>query len=197
MSRYHGPRLRILKRLGFLPGFGLGINQKYLEKKTKSINNILLKKKKSSYIVRLKEKQKLRYNYGLTEKSLINYVKKARKQKVLTGEILLNTLEMRLDNIVFRIGYASTLPAARQLVTHGYIFLNGKKQNIPSFQCKVNDTIAIKNPNKNKPKNTFTPLFLNFDFTTQKAKIQKNVSRNDISLNINELLVIEYYSRNL
>ena len=204
---YRGPRLRIFKRLGGpLPGFGLKLNKKYLDQKFKqkysheasSQNTSKRKKKKSLYtVVRLKEKQKLRYHYGLTEKKLIQYYQKARQKKISTSKILLNRLEMRLDNIVFRLGFAPTLPAARQLITHGHIFLNGKKRNIPSSECKVNDFITISDTIKNKIQleTKELPPFLNLDYQNLIGKVNKNASRNDIGLNINELFVIEYYSR--
>lgn len=213
MSRYRGPRLRLLKRLGSLPGFGSKLNQKFLELKKDSRNeqssqiSVKKKKKKSPYRIRLREKQKLRYNYGLTEKNLIQYVRKARQKKISTGEILLNNLEMRLDNIVFRLGFAPTIPAARQLITHGHILLNGKKRNIPSSQCKINDSISINKAKSNrmeKIKTTHTlPKFLTLDSNNMTGTVQHYAARNEknernkMDLNINELLVIEYYSRSL
>lgn len=213
MSRYRGPKLRIFKRLGPLPGFGLKLNKKYLDQKFKkkkkglgeapqaSSKNKSKRKKKSSlylYTVCLKEKQKLRYHYGLTEKKLIQYFQKARQKKKSTSEILLNLLEMRLDNIVFRLGFAPTLPAARQLITHGHIFLNGKKRDIPSSECKVNDWITISDTIKNKKgqaQRKELPSFLNLNDQNFIGKLGSSPSREDIGLNINELLVIEYYSR--
>lgn len=213
MSRYRGPKLRIFKRLGPLPGFGLKLNKKYLDQKFKkkkglgeapqaSSKNKSKRKKKSSlyfYTVCLKEKQKLRYHYGLTEKKLIQYFQKARQKKKSTSEILLHHLEMRLDNIVFRLGFAPTLPAARQLITHGHIFLNGKKRDIPSSECKINDWITISDTIKNKTgfyQRRELPSFLNLDDQNFIGKLGKpKGSRDDIGLNINELLVIEYYSR--
>ena len=204
MSRYRGPRLRLLKRLGSLPGFGSKLNQKFLEQKKDSRNENLSqtsakkKKKKSPYRIRLREKQKLRYNYGLTEKNLMQYVKKARQKKISTGEILLNNLEMRLDNIVFRLGLAPTIPAARQLITHGHILLNGKKRNIPSSQCKINDCISLNKSKSNTIEKINTlPEFLTLDYKNATGRIQRYATRNEMDLNINELLVIEYYSRNL
>jgi len=201
MSRYRGPRLNILKRLGPLPGFGLKFNQKLRQKKRNNQNISLKrrkKKRKSPYMIRLKEKQKLKYNYGLTEKNLMRYIKTARKKKTLTGEDFLINLEMRLDNIIFRFGLAPTLPAARQLVTHGHVLLNGKKRDKPSSPCKINDLVSIKNnKNKNFKKNLSLPSFLKFNSETFVGKINKNASRKDIRLNINELLVLEYYSRSL
>ena len=203
MSRYRGPRLRIFKRLGPLPGFGLRLNKKYLDQKVKQkysndalSQNTSKRKKKSLYtVIRLKEKQKLRYHYGLTEKKLIQYFKKARQKKISTS--VLHRLEMRLDNIVFRLGFAPTLPAARQLITHGHIFLNGKKSDIPSSECKIHDWITLSDTIQNKIQleNKELPPFLNFDYKNLIGKVNQNASRDDIGLNINELLIIEYYSR--
>nr|YP_009519612.1 ribosomal protein S4 [Udotea flabellum]AYC65660.1 ribosomal protein S4 [Udotea flabellum] len=210
MSRYRGPKVRILKRLGSLPGFGRKVHQKF-QKKNFQVNEHSLntpknkKKKKSSFSIRLKEKQKLRYHYGLTEKNLMQYVKKALKKQTSTGKTLLTGLEMRLDNIVFKLGFAPTLPAARQLITHGHICLNGKRRTIPSSQCSVNDLITMNKsmktemngqtfPNMGQP-HRGRPSFLsrqNFS-----GKVQQYASRKDINFKINELLVIEYYSRNL
>ena len=212
MSRYRGPRLRVFKSLGPLPGFGLKLNQKYLDQKYRqkkkeysqsasSKNKSKKKKKKLPYTIRLKEKQKLRFHYGLTEKQLIGYVRKARQKTTSSprDELLLTSLEMRLDNIVFRLGFAPTLPAARQLITHGHIILNGKKRNIPSSQCKIHDKITL---NRSKTTELFNlhprcPLFLNLDSKNRVGKVYQNASRKDIGLKINELLIIEYYSRYL
>nr|AYC63984.1 ribosomal protein S4 [Flabellia petiolata] len=206
MSRYRGPKIRILKRLGSLPGFGLSINQKFKQLPLNiNIKNGKTKKKKKSsdyFTVRLQEKQKLRYHYGLTEKNLTQYVIKARKKKTPTGKTLLNILEMRLDNIIFRIGFAPTLASARQLITHGHILLNEKRINIPSYQCNINDLITLSDSITTKKKfakisqlpKTF---FLSLDTNNLIGKVQKYASRQDVGLNINELLVIEYYSRAL
>lgn len=201
MSRYRGPRNRLVKRLGSLPGYG----QKFVQTKQE------LKKKQSPFTIRLKEKQKIRYNYGLTEKKLLQYVKIARKIKISAGETLLRLLEMRLDNIIFRLGFAPTLPAARQLITHGHVFVNGRKKDIPSSQCKINDLITL-NKKKNKIpllKSSRSELELQLQkegvsiksipkflllTTGGVGKVQKYPSRDEIGLNINELLVIEYYS---
>ena len=201
MSRYRGPRLRIFKRLGPLPGFGLRLNKKYLDQKFKQkysqealSKNTSKRKKKSLYtVVRLKEKQKLRYHYGLTEKKLIQYFQNARQKKIS----VLHRLEMRLDNIVFRLGFAPTLPAARQLITHGHIFLNGKKSDIPSLECQIHDWITLSDTIKNKIQleTKELPPFLNIDYKNLIGRVNQNASRDDIGLNINELLIIEYYSR--
>nr|YP_009519509.1 ribosomal protein S4 [Rhipiliopsis peltata]AYC65482.1 ribosomal protein S4 [Rhipiliopsis peltata] len=198
MSRYRGPRIRLFKRLGYLPGFGFKLNQKF-----RKLNFIQKKKKEPPFTMRLKEKQKLRYNYGLTEKNLIQYMKKVRQKsksaRSSTWLLLLNSLEMRLDNIVFRLGLAPTLPAARQLITHGHIFLNGKKRNIPSSQCHLNDLITMDSNSPNlmlKPQHKWKmPIFLNFDATSLTGKVQQLPSLNDMHLDIDQLLVIEYYSK--
>ena len=208
MSRYRGPRLRVFKSLGPLPGFGLKLNQKYLDQKYKQkkkeysqstlSKNTSKKKKKLPYTIRLKEKQKLRFHYGLTEKQLIRYVRKARqKTGIPRGNTILTSLEMRLDNIVFRLGFAPTLPAARQLITHGHIFLNGKKRNIPSSQCKIHDRITRNGSKTTELFHQIKPEFLNLDSKNMVGKVQQNASRKYIGLKINELLVIEYYSRYL
>nr|YP_009514405.1 30S ribosomal protein S4 [Caulerpa lentillifera]AXG75886.1 30S ribosomal protein S4 [Caulerpa lentillifera]QKS32291.1 30S ribosomal protein S4 [Caulerpa lentillifera]QUV75645.1 ribosomal protein S4 [Caulerpa lentillifera] len=195
MSRYRGPKMRILKWLGSpLPGLGVRLNQEFLKNRTKEEDKDEKKKnQKKPFRRRLKEKQKLRYHYGLTEKNLINYVRKARRQKTSTGEMLLKLLEMRLDNILFRYGYAPTIPAARQFITHGHILLNGKRNNRPSYQCKVHDIISFK---KQLFKKKSSPLQKGTSESSV-VKIQQEISREDVGLDINELLVIEYYSRSL
>lgn len=192
MSRYRGPRIRIFKRLGYFPGFGF--NKKF--QKFRFFDKKKKKKEKKSFTIRLKEKQKLRYNYGLTEKNLVKYVQKARKKKNLPFEqILFNSLEMRLDNIVFRLGFAPTLPAARQLITHGHIFLNGQKRNIPSSPCQPNDLITLNPalpPSLQKKKH---PSFLFLDKKNLIGKILRLPSSHDLlDLDIRSRLVIEYYS---
>ena len=219
MSRYRGPRLRVFKNLGPLPGFGLNLNQKYLDQKykqkkkeysqsvlSKNTSKKKKKKKKLPYTIRLKEKQKLRFHYGLTEKQLIRYVRKAKQKTIPQSEQVLTSLEMRLDNIVFRLGFAPTLPAARQLITHGHIFLNGKKRNIPSSQCKIHDRITMSaslarareaERSSRRDAAIDIPLFLNLDSKNMVGKVHQNASRKYIGLKINELFVIEYYSRYL
>ena len=100
--------------------------------------------KKSQYRIRLEEKQKLRFHYGLTERQLLKYVHIAGKAKGSTGQVLLQLLEMRLDNILFRLGMASTIPGARQLVNHRHILVNGRIVDIPSYRCKARDIITTK-----------------------------------------------------
>jgi small subunit ribosomal protein S4 len=154
MSRYSGPRLRIVRRIGKLRGFtrkkpfrrvfkGRGpLRGKVIPPGQHGLAK-LLKSKASDYLIRLKIKQRLRYNYGLTESQLIKYVRKAKRVQESTGQVLLQFLEMRLDNVVFRLNFAPTIPAARQMITHGHIRVNNKKVNIPSYICKAKDVISV------------------------------------------------------
>ena len=145
MSRYRGPRLKKIRRLGALPG---------LTRKTPKSGSNQKKKfhsgKKEQYRIRLQEKQKLRFHYGLTERQLLRYVHIAGKAKRSTGQVLLQLLEMRLDNILFRLGMASTIPGARQLVNHRHILVNGRIVDIPSFRCKPRDIITTKDNQRSK-----------------------------------------------
>jgi small subunit ribosomal protein S4 len=203
MSRYRGPKLRITRRLGTLPG----LTQKQSKKKDrpgqhgKSSEG---KKKITEYGVRLEEKQKLKFNYGLTETQLYRYIKEARRQNGVTGLILMQLLEMRLDSICFNLGFASTMAAARQLVNHGHIRVNGKPVNIPSFQCRINDIIGIKQKPSSKSlietniKNICfaeRPSHLKFDPVKLEGIVINYCDRDDLLLDLDELLVIEYYSQ--
>ena len=202
MSRYRGPRLRIVRRLGELPGLTRKTSRK--ENPPGQHGSSAAMKKISQYSIRLREKQKLRYNYGISEKQLINYVKKSRKSKGSSGEILLQLLEMRLDNIVFRLGMAPTVLAARQMVNHGHICVNGQSVDIPSYHCKPQDMITVKEKKGSRKLvedhmesfgNVQLPEHLTFNASKLAGEIKSIVQRNWISLQINELLVVEYYSR--
>ena len=203
MSRYRGPRLRIVRRIGKLPGLTNKVSKKI---NPPGQHGSVYNKKLSQYNIQLKEKQKLRFHYGITERQLLNYIKKARKRKGSSGRLLLTFLEMRLDNIIFRLGFAKTIMSAKQLINHGHVLINGKIVNIPSFSCQPKNAIKIKNSltsknlvNKNLDfsERFLIPqhLFLNKDLL--EAKVLSLVNRKSISLIINELLVIEYYSRKL
>jgi len=208
MVRYRGPRLKIIKKFGELPGLTRKVVIKKQNSSGKDINE-QKKPKASSYKIRLNEKQKLRYNYGVTESQLLRYVKEARRRKGLTGFLLMQLLEMRLDNIIFRLGLAPTIPAARQFVNHGHVLVNEKKVNIPSFQCRPNDiitfstkskTITLLKSNLNQEDNSnsnndISNSHLEFDYKLLKGKIKNLVKRKDLRFKINDMLVIEYYSR--
>jgi small subunit ribosomal protein S4 len=202
MSRYRGPKLRINRRLGDLPGL--------TTKKSKKRNrpgkdgNSDAGKKLTEYGVRLEEKQKLKFNYGLSENQLFRYVKEARRRQGVTGLILLQLLEMRLDTICFTLGFAKSVAQARQLVNHCHITVNNQVVDIPSFQCRLNDIIGVKqkassktlieNNIKNNQVNDI-PNHLKFDSSKLEARVLDYCDRSDISLSLDELLVIEYYSR--
>src|ERR671933_2308443 len=140
MSRYRGPRLRVVRRLGDLPG----LTRKTPRRAYPPGQHGQARKKRSEYAIRLEEKQKLRFNYGLTEKQLLRYVRRARRATGSTGQALLQLLEMRLDNTIFRLGMAGTIPAARQLVNHGHVTVNGRPVNIASYQCRPGDVIGVR-----------------------------------------------------
>nr|YP_009495875.1 ribosomal protein S4 [Plagiogramma staurophorum]AWT38314.1 ribosomal protein S4 [Plagiogramma staurophorum] len=204
MSRYRGPKLRITRRLGRLPGLTKKKSNKLNRPGQHGQGPDNNTKKTTEYGVRLEEKQKLKFNYGLTESQLYRYIKEARRRKGVTGLILLQLLEMRLDTICFTLGFATSIAHARQLVNHGHITINRKVVNIPSFQCRLNDVIAIKqNPNiRNIVKNSIQnnqigelPTHLKFDSSNLEATILDYCDKVDMILEIDELLVIEYYSR--
>lgn len=197
MSRYRGPRLRVIRRLGELPG----LTRKKIESQVKQKKR---PKKLSEYAIRLQEKQKLRFNYGVNEKQLLRYVYLARKVKGSTGQVLLQLLEMRLDNTIFRLGMAPTIPAARQIINHGHICVNGKKVSIASFQCKPGDVITVKNKqisqeliekNLAAPALSNIPTHLELNKETRTGTVNGIIERSWVALTLNELLVVEFYSR--
>jgi small subunit ribosomal protein S4 len=152
----------------------------------------------------LEEKQKLRLNYGVTEKQMLRYVRKARRASGSTGLVMLQILEMRLDNTVFRMGMAPTIPAARQLVNHGHIMINGKVVDIASYQCRPGEVITVRDragskqlveANLQYPGLANLPNHLEFDKKTLTGKVNGVIEREWIALQVNELLIVEYYSR--
>uniref|UniRef100_A0AAU6PCR0 Small ribosomal subunit protein uS4c n=1 Tax=Dianthus gallicus TaxID=746767 RepID=A0AAU6PCR0_9CARY len=201
MSRYRGPRFKKIRRLGALPGL--------TKKKPRTGNDLKAQSrsgKRSQYRIRLEEKQKLRFHYGITERQLLKYVRIARKAKGSTGQILLQLLEMRLDNTLFRLGMAPTIPGARQLVNHRHILVNGHIVDIPSYRCKPQDTITAKDEQKSRA------LIQNYLDSSPPEELPKHLTRDPfpypykglvnqiidnkwVGLKINELLVVEYYSR--
>nr|Q9FSE4.1 RecName: Full=Small ribosomal subunit protein uS4c; AltName: Full=30S ribosomal protein S4, chloroplastic [Plagiochila adianthoides]CAC12828.1 small ribosomal protein 4 [Plagiochila adianthoides] len=200
MSRYRGPRVKIIRRLGALPG----LTSKTLKSKSNYIDRSTPNKKVSQYRIRLEEKQKLRSHYGLAERQLLKYMRIARKAKGSTGQILLQLLEMRLDNTIFRLGMSPTIPGARQLVNHRHISINNDVVDIPSYNCEPGDIITIGNKQKSrfiitKNINSFQrlkiPSHLIFDSTQLRGSVNQMINREWINLKINELLVVEYYSR--
>ncbi|MBC7822778.1 MAG: 30S ribosomal protein S4 [Candidatus Parcubacteria bacterium] len=200
MSRYRGPRLRIVRRLGDLPG----LTRKSPRRAYPPGQHGQDRKKRSEYAVRLEEKQKLRFNYGINERQLLRYVRKARRASGSTGQVLLQLLEMRLDNTVFRLGMAPTIPGARQLVNHGHVTVNGRVVDIASYQCRPGDVVSVKDretsrklveQNLQYPGLANLPNHLEFDKAKLTGKVNSVIEREWIAIQINELLVVEYYSR--
>nr|YP_010875520.1 ribosomal protein S4 [Lysidice brevicalyx]WHE15698.1 ribosomal protein S4 [Lysidice brevicalyx] len=199
MSRYRGPRFKKIRRLGSLPGLTTKRPRAGSDLRNQSRSG-----KKSQYRIRLEEKQKLRFHYGLTERQMLKYVRIARKAKGSTGRVLLQLLEMRLDNILFRLGMASTIPQARQFVNHRHVLVNGRIVDIPSYRCKPQDIIKARDEQKSKT------LIQNFLDSSPREELPKHLTLHPfqykglvnqildskwIGLKINELLVVEYYSR--
>ncbi|MDB9496455.1 30S ribosomal protein S4 [Spirulina major CS-329] len=200
MSRYRGPRLRITRRLGELPG----LSRKSSRRDYPPGQHGQARRKRSEYAIRLEEKQKLRFNYGITEKQMVNYMKKARKATGSTGERLLQLLEMRLDNTVFRLGMAGTIPGARQLVNHGHLMVNGRVVDIASYQCRPGDVLKVRDRDTSKnlvkanmeyPGLANVPSHLEYNKELMEGKVTGVIEREWVALQINELLVVEYYSR--
>ena len=202
MARYTGAKLRVTRRLGDLPAF----TSKKSKLTQRPGQHGATPKKLTQYAMRLEEKQKLRFNYGLSEKQLMNYMKEAKRIKGATGNILLQLLEMRLDNIVFRLGMAPTIAAARQLVGHKHVMINKSCVSIPSYQCQPGDILSIKDSNASKqlvlknlesPALSNVPQNLDFDKKGLTAKVLGIIDREWIALRLNELFVIEFYSRKI
>ncbi len=200
MSRYTGPSWKVSRRLGYstletgreLAKRPYGPGQHGKDRK----------RKPSNYSVQLTEKQKVRFMYGISEKQFKKLVNDSAKMKGVHGENLLILLESRLDNLVYRIGFATTRRGARQLVNHGHITVNGKKVDIPSYRVKPGDVIAIKENSKdhkgieialaNKIKR---PDFINYDEGKKVATYVRYPERSELNADINESLIVEFYSR--
>ena len=200
MSRYRGPRLRVCRKLGQLPGLSRKTSSKQYPPGEHSNQN----RKLSEYGLRLEEKQKLRFNYGISEKQLLKYIKIAKKVSEPTGQVLLQLLEMRLDNTVFRLGITPTIPAARQLINHRHIMIDNKIVSICSHQCKPGNIISINNkPSSTKlvqqylsnSSLTNIPNHLEFDKKKLHGHIKAVIEQENLILKLNELLVVEYYSK--
>ncbi|NLU53654.1 MAG: 30S ribosomal protein S4 [Clostridiaceae bacterium] len=162
------------------------------------------KKKLSEYGVQLREKQKAKRFYGILESQFRKYFEMANRKKGVTGENLLQLLESRLDNVVYRMGFGTTRAEARQLVTHGHFDVNGKRLNIPSYLVKVGDTISVREDSKKSPRfkeilevtgSKVVPKWLEVDQENLKGKVVALPSREDIDLNVQEHLIVELYSK--
>ena len=200
MSRYTGASYRKSRRLGF----SILENGKELAKKpyAPGLHGQKRAKKLSNYGIQLQEKQKVRFMYGLNEKQFRKTFEEAGKLKGVHGENFLRLLESRLDNLVYRLGFASTRKGARQLVNHGHITVNGIKVNIPSYRCKPGDVIAIKEQSKTHPavlaslEGTNNRVeFVTFDDKKLSGTYVRFPERSELNADINESLIVEFYNR--
>ena len=207
MARYTDASCRLCRREGqklFLKGERCYSPKCAIEKRNYAPgqhgqNN---RKKVSEYGLQLREKQKAKRFYGVLETQFRNYFEKAAKKKGITGENLLIMLETRLDNAVFRMGFASSRKEARQLVRHGHFTVNGAKENIPSFQVKAGDTIKVKEKSASSPKfkeikdmSISVPSWITVDVEKLEGKVVAMPRREDIDTPIAEHLIVELYSK--
>ncbi len=202
MSRYTGPRLRILRSLDAeLPG----LTRKKRDERPypPGQHGAARKRRPSEYKQQLLEKQKLRMNYGLRESQMRRLVEEAKRSKFVTGDRLLELLERRLDSVVFRAGFAPTIPAARQLVNHGHVLVNGKRVDIASYRVAVEDVISLRERSRQlktvaesvEAPSMPAPEWLNVDANKREAKLAGAPSRETVAVDVDVQLVVEYYSR--
>ena len=201
MARYKGPKSKIARKFRE-PIFG---PDKALEKKNypPGVHGPNKRRmKRSEYAIQLAEKQKAKYTYGILERQFSNMFKKASSKSGITGEILLQLCEMRLDNVVFRLGISPSRRGARQLVTHRHITVNGKIVNIPSFSLRVGDVVGVREKSKslqvvtaslNSDHNVIEWLL--WDSSAMTGEVKAEPTREQISENIKEQLIVELYSK--
>lgn len=203
MARYTGPKTKISRRFG-VPIFG---PSKALERKNYGPGMHGPKgsrRKQSDYAVALAEKQKLRYQYGLLERQFRRYFKTALTRRGVTGEILLQLLETRLDNVVFRLGFANSRSAARQMVSHGHVAVNGRKVDVSSFNLKSGDVVTVKDKPGSRRLATKhieltqiapVPDWVTVDKEHFTGTVTRIPTREEIAPIVNEQLIVELYSR--
>jgi len=207
MARYTGAVCRLCRREDqklFLKGDRCYSEKCAMNKRAKVPGQHGVSKKKSEYAQQLREKQKTKRFYGVLEKQFYSYFEKAEKKQGVTGENLLQILESRLDNVVYRLGFAMSRPEARQLVRHGHFTVNGKKVNIPSYLVKAGDVVALKSGSKDSVKiksvleataNKPVPKWLDLDRNNQQATVVNLPNRDEIDLPVEEQLIVELYSK--
>lgn len=200
MSRYTGPSYKQSRRVMF----STLENGKDLARKPfgPGQHGKSRKSKLSNYGIQLQEKQKVRFMYGLNERQFSKTFEEAAKLRGIHGEDFLKLLESRLDNLVYRIGFASTRRAARQLVNHGHVAVNGNKVDIPSYRVKVGDVITIRENSKEHPAvkaaleaQTNRVAYINFDKTKNEGTYVRLPERSELNAEINEALIVEFYNR--
>lgn len=209
MARYTGSVCRLCRREGeklFLKGDRCYTNKCAVDRRgyAPGEHGQSRRGKPSEYLMQLREKQKLRRIYGVLETPLRNYFEAAERKRGVTGENLLQLLERRLDNVVYRLGFASSRAEARQMVRHGHFTVNGKKVNIPSFLVRAGDTIAVKESSRklNRLQEMLQaagarpiPAWLSYNPDTFSASVLQLPTRDQIETNIQEHLIVEFYSR--
>jgi ribosomal protein S4 len=200
MSRYTGPAFKKSRRVGF----STLENGKDIARRPyrPGQHGQSRRAKVSEYETQLKEKQKVRFIYGLTEKQFKKTFNEAAKLKGVHGENLLKLLESRLDNIVYRIGFASTRRGARQLVNHGHVLVDGKKVNIPSYRLRPGQVVSMKEADKDLKvvkeslEKVFNRVeFINYDNSKMTGTLMRLPERNELNPEINEALIVEYYNK--
>jgi small subunit ribosomal protein S4 len=202
MSRYTGPRVRISRRFG-IPIFG---PTKYLERRNygPGVHGPKSRRKSSDYGLGLIEKQKLRYYYGLMERQFRNVYERALRKRGVTGETMLQMLETRLDSVIYNLGLGNTRAAARQMVGHGHVKVNGRKVDIPSYEVKVNDVVEVRDRSVSRQMATrfmelstsrVVPGWLVLDKNAFRGTMMRLPGRDDIQPVANEQAVVEFYSR--
>ncbi|MFM1768836.1 MAG: hypothetical protein RJA22_1365 [Verrucomicrobiota bacterium] len=202
MARYTGPRVRISRRFG-IPLFG---PTKYLERRNygPGVHGPKSRRKTTEYGLGLLEKQKLRYFYGLLERQFRGVYERALRRRGVTGEQMLQILETRLDNIVYHLGFANSRSAARQLVNHGHVKVNGRKVSIPSFAVKVNDVVEVRDNPKSRQMATknleaatsrAVPDWLSLNKDAFKGTVMRIPTQEEINPIANVQAVVEFYSR--
>ena len=208
MARYTDAVCRICRREGlklFLKGSRCYSRKCAFERRsTPPGMNTMRRRKVSEFGLQLREKQKVRKSYSVLERQFRNYFEKASAAKGMTGEALLRMLEMRLDNVVYRLGFASSRAQARQLVTHGHFAVNGRPTNVPSFGTKVGDRIEVRESRRGREyfktapetmRAAQVPDWLSADPSTLSGTVLAEPAREQMPLEFNEQLVVEYYSR--
>jgi small subunit ribosomal protein S4 len=207
MGRYIGPKCKLSRRQGvdlFLKSRARPIESKCQLEKPPGQHGDSRGRRQSDYALQLREKQKLRYMYGVLEKQFRNYYKAAAKRKGATGENLLQSLEQRLDNVVYRMGFGSTRSESRQLVSHKAIMVNGHVVNIPSFQVSPKDVIAVREKCRKQVRIADSlaiaeqlglPDWVEVDSKKMEGLYKVTPERSDLPADINESLVVELYSK--
>ena len=208
MARYIGPTCKLARREGVdleLKSPARGLESKCKLSQPPGQHGASRRVRLSDYALQLREKQKVRRIYGILERQFRNYYKLAAKQRGATGENLLRLLESRLDNVVYRMGFAVTRAQARQMVTHKAIMVNGKAVNIPSFRVKPEDVVAIREKAKNQlrvkeavtlsQEMNLVPAWLEVDSTKMEGVFKAYPDRDELSAAINESLIVELYSK--